>query len=262
MSVNFLFGVPLRARATSQDWGRVVFLFQCCMRSLLNQKDENFRVIVACHDIPEIPELADRRVQILQMDIPLPTNFDEQMEDKAIKSRAAYAAMRTLGGGYTMLVDADDLVSNRLVGFCRKDAHPSGYIFDVGYEYDCSSNRISVAPRFNNVCGSSGIFHFTPDELPLTADDPEIRVSDKFGNHTTWAQAAVELGRPVVKLPFKGAVYVSNNGENHSVLTGNIGWRRRLLRRMMPSGRVSRAIRAEFALPENFDTPARASSAA
>jgi hypothetical protein len=60
-------------------------------------------------------------------------------------------------------------------------------------------------------------------------------LSDKFTNHRLWATTAAKLGRPFRKLPFRGAMYLINSGENHSALTDNIGWRRELLRRFTPA---------------------------
>ena len=145
--------------------------------------------------------------------------------------------MRQHGGGYLMALDADDLVSNKLVGFVRRDHYPYGYLIDEGYEYDCSADRVRFAPRFNRVCDSSAIFHFTPADLPQAADDTGS-LSDKFTNHTLWATTAAELGRPFRKLPLHGAMYLINSGENHSALTDNIGWRRELLRRFTPARRA------------------------
>ena len=107
--------------------------------------------------------------------------------------------------------------------------------------------RVRFAPRFNRVCGSSAIFHFTPADLPQAADDTGS-LSDKFTNHRLWATTAAKLGRPFRKLPFRGAMYLINSGENHSALTDNIGWRRELLRRFTPARCANDELRAEFAL--------------
>lgn len=250
MREQFFFGVPLRARATAQSWDRVCALLQMCLRSVINQTDGDFHILLACHDVPDFAEMSDPRVQILCIEAPVPTTPDEQMYDKGRKTRAIRVAMGQHGGGYLMLLDADDLVSNKLVSFVRCDQDPNGYLIDNGYEYDCSTGRVRFAPRFNRVCGSSAIFHFAPEDLPQTADDVDS-TSDKFKGHNIWAATAADLGRPFCKLPFRGAMYLTNNGENHSALTGNIGWRRKLLRRLTPARRASDALRAEFALNAN-----------
>lgn len=247
MQSKFFFGVPLRARATARNWERVVALFQMCLRSVLNQQDGDFTVLVACHDTPDIPEIADPRVRILTCEAPVPTDFNQQMVDKGRKNRMIRAAMRETGGGYLMMLDADDFVSNKLVGFVHTDRNPNGYLIDNGYEYDFSTKRVRMAPRFNRVCGSSGIFHFAAEDLPANAEDASS-LSDKFKNHTHWAEVSASLGRPLRMLPFRGAMYTTNNGENHSALSGNIGWRRRLIRKVTPTWRAQDKLRAEFAL--------------
>ncbi|HUJ04249.1 MAG TPA: hypothetical protein VLW75_11460, partial [Rhizomicrobium sp.] len=208
----------------------------------------DFGVIVACHDVPGIAEASDPRVTFLVSRAPVPATLEAQMYDKHVKRRMIAAELRERGGGYLMAVDADDLVSSRLASFVRQDANPYGYILHDGYEFDFARKRVRPAPRFNRFCGSSGIFLFSPDDLPKSFDDADQAVSDRFGNHTQWAQAAKELGRPLAAFPFRGAMYVTNNGENHSAQAGNVGWRRSLLRAFTPSQPLTQELRAEFAL--------------
>ncbi len=248
MTVLFFFGSPLRARAASRDWGRVSALFESALRSMLNQRTRDIDVIVACHDVPEVEGARDARVTFLVSHEKVPATFDEQMRDKHIKRRMIAAELRRRGGGYLMAVDADDLVSNRVAQFVQLDLNPNGYIIDSGYELDFASGRVRVSPRFNRFCGSSGIFRFAPEDLPRSLDDTAETVSDQFGNHTQWPAVAKSLGRPLAILPFRGAMYVTNSGENHSALSGNVGWRRTLLRALTPARAITPALREEFAL--------------
>ncbi len=64
-------------------------------------------------------------------------------------------AVRKLGGGYVMMLDADDLVSNRLVEYVLNDKDPHGYIVEVGYAYDWKANLIAPIP---GVWGGGGRF--------------------------------------------------------------------------------------------------------
>src|SRR5690242_13704199 len=137
--MNFVFGIPLRSRVTAQNWGHVCRLFDATLRSVFRQSDEDFRVIVACHEVPDVAALSDPRVVIAAAPFPPPSSFPEQMIDEGKKRKLIGATLRGLGGGYLMLLDADDLVSNRLVGFARSDGHPNGYIMHEGFEYDSAS---------------------------------------------------------------------------------------------------------------------------
>jgi hypothetical protein len=248
MSDKFFFGIPLRSKASSRNWLRVCELFRSTLSSILNQTNGDFGVIVACHDVPSVANMTDPRVEVLICAAKVPVNLNEQMTDKHLKRRMIAAKLKRLGGGYLMSVDGDDLVSNRIVAFVERDRNPYGYIINRGYEFDCVTKRVLPAPRFNRLCGSSGIFHFEAHHLPDSANDPSETLSDYFRNHTEWSTVANNLGRPLKMLPFRGAMYVTNHGDNHSTQAGNVGWRRTLLRKFFIARAPDRALRQEFAL--------------
>jgi hypothetical protein len=243
-----LFAIPLRAKGVSRDWARVCHLLSCTLDSVLNQTDPHFSVALMCHDVPDLPQLKDPRVTVLTCHAPLPRDLQEQMRDKGLKKRMALAHLHQLGGGFLMLVDSDDLVSNRLVAHVRARKPRFGLLIDAGWEFDVSTRRLARAARFNRVCGSSAIFRFTPDELPADAAQTTTTLSDKFDSHRLWRETAATLHRPFDQVDFRAAVYTINNQENHSVLTGNIGWRRHLLRLLTRSHRPTDAEVQEFAM--------------
>ena len=244
----FVFAIPLRAKAIARDWGRVSHLLACTLDSILNQTDPNFCVALACHDVPDLPILADSRISILRTEAPLPRDLKEQMQDKQIKKRLALAHLHELGGGWFMPVDSDDLVSRRLVNHVRQTNPRFGFILDEGWEFDCVHQGLRPAPRFNRLCGTSGIFRFTLDDLPNRADQNEETLADAFKNHTHWRETASTAGRPLDLLGFRGAIYTTNNQENHSILVGDVGWKRRLTRIVSPLRRPSIAEVDEFSL--------------
>jgi len=231
---KFYFGIPLRSFASSKDWGRVCRLFSATLNAVLNQTSPSFEVIVACHEIPETKIGDDPRVTYLVSQRKAPENVPDQMMDKHYKRRMIAAEVRRRGGGYIMAVDADDLVSRRIVEFVEKNQHPFGYIVGRGYELDLQSKSIRSAPRFDKLCGSSGIFKFASTELPPSADADSEFLSDSYGNHSKWRETSIELKRPLLDLPFPAVLYVTNSGENHSIATGNVGWRRKLVRAVTP----------------------------
>jgi len=247
-SEAFVFAIPLRARAVSLDWDRVCRLLAGTVDSALNQTDPDVVVVVACHDVPEIQRISDPRVVVLRSTAKLPGDLQEQMWDKHRKKRMVMAHLHAIGGGWVMPLDSDDLVSNRLVADIRRRRPRFGAIIDQGWELDCATRRLRAAPRFNRVCGSSGVFRFGPSELPASADAGSEALSDRFSNHTKWREVAAELGRPLDTLDFRAAVYTVNNRENHSVQAGDVGFKRRLLRLVSPGHRPSTAEIAEFSL--------------
>ena len=62
------FGIPLRSKATANDWDKVSLFFNRTLWSVYRQTDSDFRIIVACHDIPELVHDFDGRVEFIQVD--------------------------------------------------------------------------------------------------------------------------------------------------------------------------------------------------
>ncbi len=226
----FLFAIPLVAKEVARDWQRVCSLLQCTLNSILAQTDKNFSVVLVCHDVPDIPQLSDPRVIILHAASPLPRNPSEQMYDKGFKKRLAFSYLNKMGGGWVMLVDADDLVSKHLVSYVRKINPKYGLLIDRGLEFDCVSKKISKAFKFNRLCGSSAIFRFSISELPSEVDQQEMTLSDHFESHRLWREKSIELNRPFDFVNFFAAIYTINNLQNHSAFSGPAGWKRRAIR--------------------------------
>ncbi len=244
----FLFVVPLVAKMVARDWDRACHLLACTLDSILNQTDSDFMVALVCHDVPDIPQLKDPRIVVLQAHSKIPQSLGEQMIDKGYKKRLAFAYLRLLGGGWIMLVDADDLVSKRLVEYARKSNAKYGLLIDKGWEFDCQTKKLTFARRFNRLCGSSALFKFTVEELPQSAAQEQETISDKFESHRIWRETANGLNRPFNFIKFKAAVYTINNQQNHSTLMGGVGWKRKFSRFLSFSHTPSKADINEFSL--------------
>lgn len=223
-------------------------MFDHTLKSILAQTSTEFRVIVACHEMPVTRHSADKRVEYIQVESPYPNGLAEQMADKGYKVHAIGKRIRELGGGFTMIVDADDLVSKRLVDFISR--HPEnkfGWYIDRGYILYLDRKRLNYAPKFPS--GSNCIINYTPEMLPDTMDDawkassierPYIIVK----GHSLKVKIAecARVGRPLSRLPFRGAVYVLGTGENHSTMNGQ----RSAVREVMDSLVTRRAITGQF----------------
>ena len=59
------FGVTLRSKASAKNWEHVERDFNRTLRSLYRQTDPEFRIIVACHDIPRLDAAYDERVEFV-----------------------------------------------------------------------------------------------------------------------------------------------------------------------------------------------------
>lgn len=227
------FGIPLRSKAVSKNWEQVTKIFNRTLHSVLGQTDPNIKVIVACHEIPEI-SIKDERLEFLIADTPYPTNSREMMLDKGWKISMIAMRIRELGGGYTMLVDADDLVSNRIAEYVNSHPNENGFLSKNGYIYNDGFSYVKKVYALHRICGSCAIVNYCVEDLPdhmpenlwdnSSVDRWIIRKS-----HRVVPQLLKEMGRPLRTIPFPTTMYLRNTGDNHSMLNGSdLDWKRKI----------------------------------
>ena len=79
------FVIPLMSRKAANDWEMVSMLFNRTLWSCYNQTDPDFKILIACHEIPVLTKQYDSRVEFIQVseaEAPIPTNQQEKMIDK------------------------------------------------------------------------------------------------------------------------------------------------------------------------------------
>ncbi len=228
------FGIPFRSKASSQNWDHVTKVFNQTLKSIYSQTDPNFKIYVACHDIPVLDMEYDDRVQFLISDRDTPETKKEMLLDKGWKISMIAQCIREAGGGYTMLVDSDDLVSNRIAEYVNSHPRCNGYLSRYGYVYNDGSDYMQKVKNLHRLCGSCSIVYYTVDDLPdkmpeSLYDDSPV---DKWiirKPHCVIPEYLEENGRGLSTLPFPTTVYVRNTGDNHSMLGGDdFSWKRKL----------------------------------
>lgn len=100
-------------------------------------------------------------MQVSEKDAPIPTTQHEKMVDKGYKTHTLIC-LREMGGGYAMMVDADDLVSNQLSAFVKQ--HPNENGIKAGYVYFVGDDYMKVLPKFSS--GSCCIVNYQTSDLP------------------------------------------------------------------------------------------------
>lgn len=259
---RFYFCIPLRSRASTKDWPRIVRLLGDTLRSVFAQTDKRFEVILACQDVPDLPELADPRVTVLTTEAPTPTTFEEGMRDKGRKKRMMGVEVGRRGGGYIMLVDADDLVSNRLVEHVLKDDNRRGYLIRDGYMLDTDRRLAKSLPDFDQRCGSCAVFYLRREDLPTSVGDDSPTFFAQIRSHMEWRQHMATGERALDSFPFPASVYVVNYGDNASLALrsmkfSNFHYRFDALIARIASRRLMDQIAAEFAVPARYLTARR-----
>ncbi|MFQ3670902.1 MAG: hypothetical protein SNJ84_05535 [Verrucomicrobiia bacterium] len=243
--------IPLKARAVARDWGRVEALFHRTLGSVCGQTEPWFRVVVVGHDRPSTPLLERPEVTWLKVSSPVPEGgrTETAMEDKWLKVAEGLVMVGQGRPVFVMIVDADDLVSNRLAAHVRAHPNRHGWIIRKGYRYREGSPWVELDPEFN--CGTNAIVAARQVRFPRS-NTPEERAKCILlcHGHTVIERAMADEGRPLDELPFPGAVYVWGHGDNDSHRDGREGWRglRYLLGKVRRSRPLTRRLRQEFNL--------------
>lgn len=213
------FIIPLKSARVSNSWELVSKLFERTMRSVCHQTIPDFRVIVVCHERPNI-EFVHPNVSYIEVDFPIPTWKDDKdhtsrEQDKQKKIFLGLIDARQYDPTYVMLVDADDCVSKNLAAFVNTDSQSNGWFFVKGYEYKDGSNSILLRrKKFHLKCGTSFIIKY---DLIVPSENTKIDDIDrKFLYHQRLVEIMAEKGKPLAPLPFAGAVYVTENGANYT----------------------------------------------
>lgn len=208
-----LFIVPVKSAVISASWPRFSKLFERCIKSVCQQTDQDFKVVVVCHEKPDTtfqhPNLYYHQVDFAP---PLPeteTGFklihEAKEADKAKKIIAGLEFARQFNQPYAMVVDADDCINNQITAFVKKQPAEAGWYFNSGYIYKEGSRFIFKKTKdFNSLCGTCIIVK--------TSYLRDIISPDLYFRHRS---KKLDNGAQLKPLPFAGAIYTINNGENH-----------------------------------------------
>lgn len=249
------FITSLRHPSNAGDYGRVEALLKDTLASVTNQTCDDWVCLIVGQQKPsfELPP----QVHWVPVDFvpPAPENGPHPgrqafVYDKGSKIGIGLIAARAYHPDYVMIIDADDYVSCHLAEFARDHPGRPGWYVDDGWVYSRWRGAYRETTSFWAKCGSCYIVEWAayevPDDLDVTASQEEVLAGfgKKFwrivGAHRDALTYHANQDRYLEPLPFRGAVYVQDTGENHSGTT-------------MP--RLARPLtdqmRAEFGIPRH-----------
>jgi hypothetical protein len=218
-----VFVIPLKSAQVSKSWKNTCSIFERTLRSVCNQTSANFKVIVVCNEQPEIA-YSHPNVIYLVDNFPVPqpkVRFDKE-RDRTRKMLAGIVRAKQLQNTtHIMLVDADDCVSNQLAEYVEANPQHPGWLISSGYWYQENSKFVKVMRKaFYEYCGTSNILR--ADLYPVDSNDPEsIEILQKSYRHKQIRKTLASMGISLDLLPFKGAIYTVNHGENTYYGIGN-----------------------------------------
>ena len=156
-SVVFL--IPFASRQVRTNWSTACKCLQQTIRSIRNSASQNYRVIVAGNEEPELEKGFDGKVHFLSVNNQFPSHLDAraaQRSDKLAKIGAAWThAKSKWQPKYVMKLDADDFVSSRLVGWLDDNGTEAGYLIRHGWLWHTAARHLIQRTEYiDRVCGS------------------------------------------------------------------------------------------------------------
>ncbi|MBE9046305.1 glycosyltransferase family 2 protein [Pleurocapsales cyanobacterium LEGE 10410] len=213
-----IFIIPLKSAKATDSWDLVSRLFERTIRSICNQTCPEFKVIVVCHEKPDI-NFTHANVFYTSVDFPIPTweadtdNISRET-DKTKKIFVGLSYARQFNPTHVMFVDADDCVNKHLAEFVSQNPESNGWVFAQGYEYANGNNSILLRKKgFNYRCGTSSIVKYDIIALDNTMEIDDIDYIWLYHGKKIENQL-LKKGSKLGVLPFPGAVYITNHGEN------------------------------------------------
>ena len=241
-----VFVTPLMSSQVAQNWERVKQLFIRTIRSACAQTCPDFRVLVVCHEIPDI-EFQHPAIDFLPVSFPPPgADRLRRISDQNRKIFVGLQRSLTFRPSHVMILDADDCVSKRVAAHVAAHSSSNGWYINKGYFHMEGCPEIHwERHRFHKWCGSSHVLR------PEFMDLPDQYFEGWRYRHT---QAAIKMrkrGTPIQPLPFPGAVYNVSHSENLNDYAP-ILWPKnpflRFARRVLFYRRLTPRIRDEFGL--------------
>jgi hypothetical protein len=203
--------IPFIADGVANDWQKAVSCLARTLRSILGNPEKNLRAMVICQDRPPL-KIKDDRYVFLETRQPKPNKQDvtAKYQDKGIKTVEAFEAARELSPEYVMIVDADDLISNRLVSYVYQRPNFDAFCLKTGYEWREGSSHFILRSRFNQVCSTAFVWRFDERLFPAWLGKTYTkRICDQGHN---LVEAAMDTeGFQVDKIYKPKAVYVTGH---------------------------------------------------
>lgn len=209
-----VFSITLRSKLVAKEWSYTCRLLERTLSSIYNQADSNFKVILVCHERPELqsdyPDLIYH-----QVDFPAPQRvYSEMVLDRNVKELIGRRMAKSMNAEFIMNIDADDCISKNISKYLnQKNDEPIADILfvDKGYIYYEKLNKFIARSGFYRFCGSAlavrSEYCEAPESLEYGGLVDYIR-SEKFCSGGGLITHCQTLGKVVKPFPFYGCIYV------------------------------------------------------
>ena len=243
-SVAFL--IPFASRRTKSRWDMACAHLRQTLSSVRNSTSKSYCVVVAGHEAPDFNFESDSTCWFLSVNHAIPLHEDVIVSgrlDKLAKIAAAwnYAKSRW-NPRYVMKLDADDLISARLVQWLENFGDQPGYLIKHGWVWRSGSRYVLHSTEYlDRVCASclvirtdiadqEGPFRTGVEGTPFDQLSASFAAADHYSlipgsgtstvllndSHQRYAAQFAFLGHKLSSVPFKAVVYRTGNPESNS----------------------------------------------
>lgn len=258
------FVIPFKSRAKSKNWTLDCSLLNRTLGSVLNQTDEKFKCYVVYSDLPLDP-LQNEKIVWVQFPFPFfDRNSIEDAEkynsfgktqtewehlpfffDQGKKSLYGTAFAKREGCNYIMMLDADDLLSNKLVAYINAQdlAYNCGFYVNKGYLYAENELFLTRVPdQMNFMCGSVNIVR--SDVIPDIDFTINTYENYSFFSAHSYVRTRIQYShsQTIKPLPFYGLIYVFHSSNEMASKTD--------LKKLTLRNIAKRIVRGKFITPK------------
>jgi hypothetical protein len=219
------FLVPVRHPKNAKNWQLLKSNLAQTAQSIAAQTDPRWRAIVVANREADLPDFPDG-FAVIRVDFPPNLQYDlgsAALDDvyEAVRfdkgRRILAGLMEVKPQGHIMLVDDDDLVSNRLTEFVAQNSASNGWFIENGYLWSEGGRLLLKCKNFSGLCGTSHIVRSDLYIIPHKVDDnAEAYAKRIFGSHIMIEKYLRDSGTPLAPLPFHGAIYRVGHAGAHS----------------------------------------------
>jgi hypothetical protein len=158
-----------------------------------------------------------------------------------------------------MVLDADDLISSKLVAYCLSNNHPNGYYINYGYRNDPQkSGYLFKRNNFFHECGSSFILDpfkapYPDKEIDLNIETGENYFVRRYVVHAYIPSCMEKMGFPLQSIPFASAIYRFHETNIYAnTFRKPDSLIRRYARLFFKGVKINSQLRQEFAIPNSI----------
>ena len=220
-------------------------MFLDTLRSILNQDEPDFRLVIVANEPPDCQLPDDMRIKVVKVGFPPATRLGRPSlagieADKGAKLGVGSSVAMQDQPSHLMFVDSDDFIHRGIARLAGEHPDAAGWFADSGYLHRRGARSMHLITHgFHQVNGSSHVMRSdilaVPDDIALETerDDVITRIgrgvpSNTMGRHRPIVGFFEALGTPLSPFPFPAAIWEIGTGENSSRVLAGGGARVRL----------------------------------